>query len=374
MGQQTPLYSVYKDYPGVKITDFHGWDLPVNFSHGITSEHQSVRRAAGLFDVSHMGEILVSGDNSQDFIQKLVSNNLDKIEDKQVMYTLMCYPDGGVVDDLIVYKFNKKKFMLIVNASNREKDFTWIKNDNPVIQSMEKPPMIENVSEEWAQIAIQGPKAENILSSLIPECREIGFFRFRDDLRIQGIDAVISRTGYTGEDGFELYVKSRSAAVVWETLLQAGKEDDLIPCGLGARDSLRLEAKLPLYGHEINKDITPLEANLHHFVDLEKDDFIGKDAMVFQREQGIPRTLRGIKMLDKGVPRENYEVYHGDNRIGFVTSGMKSPSLDSFIALVLVKRGTGLKIGHEVSVSIHGKMKRAVLVKTPFYKKTGRNK
>jgi len=368
----TPTAPAYSRYADIKLVDFHGWELPLHYGPGTIAEHTAVRTGAGLFDVSHMGEIEITGDSSEIFIQQLITNNIEHIGDGQVLYTLMCYPSGGVVDDLIVYKFTKTHFLLIVNASNREKDFAWISRKNPVLQRLETPPTVTDVSESWAQFAVQGPKSEQFVSSLLPEARDIRFFHFRDDLSLLGAPLLISRTGYTGEDGFEIYVHTDDALSLWDHLLLKGSDYGIIPCGLGARDSLRLEAKLPLYGHEITDTITPLEANLHHFVDMDKDFFVGRDSLQKQIAEGIPRTLRGIRMIDRGVPREGYAVYDGSRQTGYVTSGIKSPTLQSFIALVLMKRGSGLKIGDTVSVEIHQSMKRAELVKTPFYKKTGR--
>jgi len=372
MLQHTPTAPTYSQYADIKLVDFQGWELPLHYGPGTIAEHTAVRTGAGLFDVSHMGEIEIAGDGSESFVQQLITNNIEHISDGQVLYTLMCNPSGGVIDDLIVYKYAKTHFLLIVNASNREKDFAWISKENPVIQSLDSPPAVTDVSENWAQFAVQGPKSEQFISSLIPEARDIRFFHFRDDSALLDVPLLISRTGYTGEDGFEIYVRAGDALSIWNHLIEQGRDFGIMPCGLGARDSLRLEAKLPLYGHELSDSITPLEANLHHFVDMDKDFFVGRDSLQKQIDEGIPRTLRGIRMIDRGVPREGYAVYDGRTQTGFVTSGIKSPTLQSFIALVLMKRGSGLKIGDTVSVEIHHSMKRAELVKTPFYKKTGR--
>ena len=373
--KRTPLYEVYKKYEGVKIIEFGGWELPVNFSAGILEEHYAVRNSAGLFDVSHMGEVIVEGPGSEDFVDSLMTNSITKLRDGEVMYTLMCYPDGGVVDDLIVYRISSEKYFLVINAANIEKDFSWIASENPYANGETFNKLtIENVSNQYCQIAIQGPKAEAVLNVLFPEAEKIKFFNFVPDADICGQKVLVSRTGYTGEDGFELYCSNESAPVIWESLMNAGKDYGLIPCGLGARDSLRLEAKLPLYGHEISSTVTPLEANLSHFVDFSGNNFCGKSALITQKEEGIPRTLRGIKMIDKGVPRQGYPVYAGGNDTpsGYVTSGTKSPTTGFFIGLILIERGTGLKIGDTLEIEIHNKRKRAELVKTPFYKKNRR--
>ncbi len=371
MLKRTVLYDVYKDYDGVKLIDFGGWELPVNFKPGIIGEHMAVRENAGLFDVSHMGEITVEGETAEAFINWLVTNDVASMHDYQCMYSPMCYPDGGVVDDLLVYRYSPAKYLLVVNASNIEKDFDWITKENEWIRNADKKPEIKNISSEISQIAFQGPKAESYMKELVgPDVSDIKFFHFTDTIKIDGRDAIISRTGYTGEDGFEIYIANEDAAAVWNYLYDGTKDSGVVPCGLGARDTLRFEAKLPLYGHELTKDISPLEANLSYFVKLDKDDFCGKEALVSQKENGIPRTLRGCEMVDRGVPRAGYTVHLNGEEIGFVTSGTKSPMLGKFLGLVLIKRGTGLKIGDQIEVNINGKLKKAKLVKTPFYKNT----
>ncbi len=371
MLKRTVLYDVYKNYDGVKLIDFGGWELPVNFGKGIIGEHMAVRENAGLFDVSHMGEITVEGDKSEEFINYLVTNDVSAMHDNQCMYSPMCYPDGGVVDDLLVYRYSTVKYLLVVNASNVDKDFSWISKENEWIKKASEKPVLENISGRMSQIAFQGPKAESYMKELVsPEVADIEFFHFRDDLTINGKKAIISRTGYTGEDGFEIYIANEDAADIWNYLLNSTKDRGVMPCGLGARDTLRFESKLPLYGHELTKDISPLEANLSYFVRLDKKDFCGKAALAAQKEHGIPRTLRGCEMVDKGVPRAGYTVHLNGKEIGFVTSGTKSPILNKFLGLVLITRGTGLKIGDEIEVNINGKLKKAKLVKTPFYKNT----
>lgn len=374
MLKRTPLYDVYKDYKGAKLIDFGGWELPVNFEAGIIAEHMVVRENAGLFDVSHMGEITVEGPGSEDFVNWLVTNDVKSMHDYQCMYSPMCYPEGGVVDDLMVYRYSPEKYLLVVNAANTDKDFSWISKENDYVKKASNLPKIENVSASYGQIAFQGPKANEYSRELIGDVvDDIQFFHFKDGIEIAGEKCIISRTGYTGEDGFEIYCSSEKVADVWNEILQKTSDKGVLPCGLGARDTLRFEAKLPLYGHELTKDITPLEANLSVFVKLEKEDFCGKDALVKQKENGVPRSLRGIEMVDRGVPREHYKVFsvEGDE-IGTVTSGSKSIMLDKFCGLVLIKRGIGLKIGDEIEVEIGKKRRRARLVKTPFYKQTNK--
>lgn len=381
MLKTTPLYAVYKEYRGVKLIDFGGWELPVNFGSGIIEEHLAVRKNAGLFDVSHMGEIIIEGDSSEEFVDWLVTNDVKSMDDYQCLYSPMCYPHGGVVDDLMIYRYSPKKYLLVVNAANTDKDFNWISKENDWIQKSGtagtigtggSAPSVTNVSAQWAQIAFQGPKANDYLREIAGDVvDEIKFFRFQDGVKIGDHECIVSRTGYTGEDGFEIYCDSAVAADVWNTILDHSKDRGVLPCGLGARDTLRFEAKLPLYGHELTEDITPLEANLSVFVKLEGDDFCGKAALEKQKQEGVPRSLRGCEMIDRGVPREHYKVFSTEgDEIGYVTSGAKSIMLDKFCGLVLIQRGIGLKIGNEIEIEMNKKRKRAKLVKTPFYKRT----
>jgi aminomethyltransferase len=374
MLKKTPLHEVYSTYEGVKLIDFGGWELPVQFEHGIIAEHMAVRKNAGLFDVSHMGEIMVEGTHAADLVNYLVTNDAGRMQDGQCLYSPMCRPDGGVVDDLLIYRMGEEKYFLVVNASNVEKDFAWISRGNPWMQKHPDKPSVRNLSAEYGQIAFQGPNANDYLKEMAgPEIDGIEFFHFRSDLNIGGKSCIISRTGYTGEDGFEIYCAAGDTAAIWNYLLEAGREKGVVPCGLGARDTLRLESRLPLYGHELTDTISPLEANLAFFVKLEQEaDFCGKEFLTNQKEEGIPRTLRGCRMIDKGVPRDGYRVFSGDKEIGYVTSGTKSPMLDTFIGLVLIERGSGLQIGDEIEIEIGKKKKRAELVKTPFYKNTGK--
>jgi aminomethyltransferase len=361
--KRTPLYQCYSKYPGAKFIDFGGWELPVNFEAGIIGEHMAVRKVAGMFDVSHMGEIIVEGPDAESYLDYLVTNDVKGMEDYQVIYTLMCYPEGTVVDDLLIYKYSNKKYMLVVNASNVEKDYNWI------IKNKKDQVSIENISDRIAQIAFQGPKAEEILQKYVNfDLSSIKFFHFKDPVQINGIDCIVSRTGYTGEDGFEIYLTAEQSPRVWDYIYEKTKSDGVLPCGLGCRDTLRFEAKLPLYGHEISDKITPIEAGLKYFVKLDKQDFIGKDVLVNQVQQGVKRSLKGLEMIDKGIPRSGYKVYKDDREIGFITTGSYSPMLDKNVALAMID--SKFKVGDEVYVEIHGKMKKAIIVKTPFYKNT----
>lgn len=361
--KRTPLFPCYAAFEGVRCIDFGGWELPVQF-YGIQKEHEAVRQHAGLFDVSHMGEVLVTGTYAEAYLQRLTTNDVSRLKEGQAQYSLMCCPDGGVVDDLLVYKCSADEFMLVINASNIEKDLEWM--DRHLIGDV----VINNVSDETALLALQGPKAEAILSRLTTaDLTQLKGFEFIPDVSLDGVKALISRTGYTGEDGFEIYVKAQDAAYVWEALLQAGKAYGLLPAGLGARDTLRFEARLPLYGQELSASITPLEAGLGPFVKLEKGDFIGRDALLRQKTGGVPRRLVGIEMIDRGIPRCHYPVYAADGQlIGEVTTGTQSPTLKRNLGLALLESAHA-EIGAPVRVEIRGKKLQAEVVKTPFYKR-----
>nr|WP_093265814.1 glycine cleavage system aminomethyltransferase GcvT [Psychrobacillus sp. OK032] len=360
--KRTPLFDDYATYGG-KTIDFGGWELPVQFS-SIKEEHEAVRTKAGLFDVSHMGEFFVTGSSSEAFLQKIMTNDISKLVNGQAQYTAMCYEDGGIVDDLLVYKVKDNHYLLVVNAGNIEKDFEWM--EQFVTEGVE----LVNKSDEYGLLALQGPLAQEILQKLTSkDLNEIGFFRFADNVEVAGKSVLISRTGYTGEDGFEIYAASNDVSDLWRDILDAGKEDGLLPCGLGARDTLRFEACLPLYGQELSKDISPLEAGLGFVVKLKKEqDFNGKAVLADQKENGVPRKNIGIEMIDKGIPRTGYPVYADDKQIGFVTTGTQSPTLKKNIGLVLIDT-TFAEIGKELEVEIRNKRLKAVTVATPFYKR-----
>ena len=360
--KRTPLFDDYATYGG-KTIDFGGWELPVQFS-SIKEEHEAVRTKAGLFDVSHMGEIIVTGSSSEAFLQKIMTNDVSKLVNGQAQYTAMCYEDGGIVDDLLVYKVEDNHYLLVVNAGNIEKDFDWMKQF--VTEDVE----LVNKSDEYGLLALQGPLAQEILQKLTSKpLDEIGFFRFANNVEVAGKSVLISRTGYTGEDGFEIYASSNDVRDLWSDILQAGKEDGLLPCGLGARDTLRFEACLPLYGQELSKDISPLEAGLGFVVKLKKEqDFNGKAVLADQKENGVPRKSIGIEMIDKGIPRTGYPVYAGETQVGIVTTGTQSPTLKKNIGLVLID-ATFAEIGKELEVEIRNKRLKAVTVATPFYKR-----
>ena len=361
--KRTPLFEVYKDN-GAKTIDFGGWDLPVQFS-SIKEEHEAVRTKAGLFDVSHMGEIEVKGLDSTQYLQKMMTNDISKLKESGAQYTAMCYENGGTVDDLLVYKFAEDHYLLVVNASNTEKDYKWL------AEHVEDDVQIENLSDKMAQVAIQGPLAEQVLQKLAKETNlaNIGFFKFQNEVDLNGKKALVSRTGYTGEDGFEVYCDVKDVVSIWKDILEAGQEEGVIPCGLGARDTLRFEANLVLYGQEISQDITPLEAGIGFAVKVNKEaDFIGKEVLLSQKENGLTRKVCGIEMIDRGIPRHGYPVYKNDEQIGEVTTGTQSPTLKKNIGLALLKIEE-TNIGNEVEVEIRGKRLKAVVAPTPFYTK-----
>jgi len=364
--KRTPLYEMHLKY-GARMVPFGGWEMPVQYS-GVIEEHKAVRGAAGLFDVSHMGEFEVKGPQALEFIQLISVNNPAKLEIGQVQYSLMCYPSGTVVDDILTYRLGEHHYWLVVNAGNIDKDWEWVS------QAKARSGLVNfeltNLSQEIGQIAIQGPLAEQILQPLVPgvNLRDMKFYWAKTGVTVAGIRSIVlSRTGYTGEDGFEVYIRREDAAALWESLLEAGDEDGLIPAGLGARDTLRFEARLPLYGHEISDQITPLEAGLGVFVRLKKGvDFIGREALAAQKEQGLTRKLVGIEMVERGIPRQGYEIAKDGQVVGFVTTGTFSPTLERNIGMAYVPVGLA-ELGSEVDVIIRGKAVKAKVVETPFY-------
>ncbi|WP_413379766.1 glycine cleavage system aminomethyltransferase GcvT [Alkalihalobacillus sp. 1P02AB] len=359
---KTPLFEAYSKY-GAKTIDFGGWDLPVQFS-SIKEEHEAVRTQAGLFDVSHMGEVLVKGPQALAYIQSLVTNDVSVIVDGQAQYTAMCYEDGGTVDDLLVYRKSDVEFLLVINASNIEKDIAWM--EEHLIEGVE----LKNLSEQLSLIALQGPNAEVILQKVVNEdVQTLKPFHFYDQVQIAAGKALISRTGYTGEDGFEIYCANEDAIAIWELLLTEGEAEGLVPCGLGARDTLRFEAKLALYGQELTRDISPLEAGVGFAVKVQKQaNFIGKEALTKQKEEGLTRKLVGIEMIDKGIPRTDYQVFAGEKEIGFVTTGTQSPTLKKNVGLALLDIDY-TQLDTEVEVQVRKKRLKAKVVKTPFYRR-----
>jgi aminomethyltransferase len=368
--KRTPLYPLYTALGG-KVIDFGGWELPVQFS-SIMREHEAVRTRAGLFDVSHMGEVIVEGPQALAFLQRLTTNDVARLTIGQAQYSMMCYPSGGVVDDLLVYRLAEEQYMLVINAANIDKDLAWLLSEKTGNLS------IRDISREICLLALQGPRACDILQKLSEKSlSELASFHFLQDLPLrssasgmtgEAVKALVSRTGYTGEDGFELYVRNEDATVLWHMLLEAGESFEMLPVGLGARDTLRFEAKLPLYGQELAHDISPLEAGLGFFVKFDKDQFIGREALLRQKEEGIPRKLVGIEMIDRGIPRTGYPVYAGEARIGTVTTGTQSPTLKKNVGLALIDASFAT-LGTQLEVEIREKRLQATVIPAPFYKR-----
>ena len=363
VAKKTPLYDEHVKLGG-KIVDYAGWFLPVQYE-GLIAEHEAVRNKAGLFDVSHMGEIVFKGKEAVNYLDHLLTNDISKMVDNQVVYTIMCYPDGGVVDDLLVYRYTSEEYLLVVNAANIDKDFKWI-IDNKKDFNVD----IENISDQVGEVALQGPEAQNILQKLTKtDLSAIGVFHLKRDVDIAGVNCMISRTGYTGEDGFEIYTCADGIVAVWNKVLEAGKENGIKPTGLGCRDTLRFEAALPLYGHEISKEVTPLEGGFKFFVKLNKEsDFIGKDALNKQWEAGLTRKVAGFEMVGRGIPRENYEIYKNGKKIGYVTTGYMSPTLKKSIGNALIDINE-TEMGNEIDIMIRNKPVKAKIISKKFYKR-----
>ncbi len=341
MSKRTPLYEAHLRHGG-KMVDFGGFELPIQYESGLIAEHNAVRQNAGLFDVSHMGEFDISGEGAFATIQNLVSNDMTGMEKGQCRYTLMLNDNGGIVDDFIVYKFGDTHYWLVVNAGNTPKDDEWVK------KHLLPDTKYVNRSDEFGQLALQGPKAEKILLKLVKsELMPKANYTFTDGVDICGAKCVVSRTGYTGEDGFEIYCPADKTEKIFEKLLETGAADGLIPCALGARDTLRFEAAMPLYGHELNEDFLATEVGLNIFIKMDKD-FIGK------------------KALQSNAP-EHCDVYDGERKIGFVTTGTHSPTLGQAIAMVRIEKDFN---GDTVEIDVRGKRLRAEVVKMPFYKRS----
>ena len=363
--KKTPLNEVHRGMGG-KMVDFGGWDMPVQYPAGVIEEHLRTRTACGLFDVSHMGEIWVEGPDAIPFVNRLTTNDVTKLVDGQAHYSALTNDNGGVVDDLLVYRFGPEKLLLVVNASTTDKDWEWIsshkQNENVTLR---------NASSEYCQIAIQGPNAVEIVQGLTETpLDQIKYYHFTTG-KVDGVDSIISRTGYTGEDGFEVYAAPEYAVQLWNKFLDAGNfgaENGVLPNGLAARNTLRLESGMSLYGHELSDEITPLEANLGWITKLQKGDFIGRDRLSRQKDDGIKRRLVGFEMVDRGIARDDHEVYIGDQKVGYVTSGSPAPFLKKNIGLAFVPVEFA-NVGQELRIDVRGKFLNAIIVPTPFYKR-----
>jgi len=356
----TPLHPVHCEL-GARMVDFGGWDMPVQYS-GIIDEHMAVRKGVGLFDVSHMGEIELRGPQAGDLADFVTTNHARKLKIGQAHYSGLLYEHGGFVDDILVHKVADDHYFLCVNAANQDKDFAHIRDHNRFDVE------VENAGERYAQLAMQGPLARATLQKLTPvDLAAIKYYWFADG-EVSGAPARIAHTGYTGEDGFEIYVPPGEACRLWNEVMEAGREFGIKPCGLGARNTLRLEAKMALYGHEIDASISPLEADLGWIVKLEKGDFVGRDALVKQKEQGLTRKLVGFEMRGRGIGRDGYEVWLDGAPAGWVTSGSPAPALNKNIGLCYLPLEHAVP-GKNLQILIRNQPVDAVTVETPFYKR-----
>lgn len=357
--KRTPLHDVHAEL-GAKLVPFAGYAMPVQYPTGIRREHEAVRTAAGLFDVSHMGEFLVTGPDATEYVAWITTNDPHALEVGDAQYSVMCHPDGGIIDDLLVYRLGEDRFRLVVNAANHDKDREHCSAELDRFDAR-----LEDESDGVALLALQGPRAQEILAPLCSEPIDpIGFYEFRQG-HVAGAACVISRTGYTGEDGFELYLPNARVVTVWNALLEAGGPAGLIPAGLGARDSLRLEMGYALYGNDLDDETTPLEAGLSWLVKLGKDDFIGREALARQKEEGPERRLRGVRLLERGFPRAGYDVSFEGEVVGQVRSGTLSPSLGYGIGMVYLPAAAGP--GAEIAVHIRDTAIPGQVVTPPFY-------
>jgi len=358
--KKTVLNQVHRDL-GARMVEFGGWDMPVQYT-GVIAEHLAVRSAAGLFDVSHMGEFEVSGPDAFVFLQFATINDLSSLVNGQVQYSALCYATGGIVDDITLYRFDDEKYMLCVNAANIDKDFAWLQE--LAVQHKGDYELV-NRSVDFAQLALQGPKAAAILGGLTSaDLLSLKTYHFCES-DVAGMPMIISRTGYTGEDGFELYCSPTDAETLWRALMEQGVPQGLVPVGLGARDTLRLEKAYALYGHELSAEILPLEARLGWITKLEKANFCGREALLKAKSGGVRRQLIGLRLTQPGVPREQYSVRVAGREVGQVTSGTMSPSSRQGIALALVET-VAAKNESEFSIVIRGREISAEKVKLPF--------
>ena len=360
---RTALYDRHVALGG-RMVDFGGWELPQQYT-SIRDEHMAVRKVAGLFDISHMGRLVVEGSGAESYLQSLLTNDLGPVAPGHAIYTLMCQEDGGAIDDLVVYREASDRFLVVVNASNREKDTAWMRKHIPNGVSM------NDHTRDMSLIAFQGPQAHALLPRDSSEADDIPYFGFRPG-KVAGVSALVSRTGYTGEDGFELFIESGRVGDVWDAILTEGKAEGVLPAGLGARDATRLEAALRLYGNDMDETVNPYEAGLGWTVKLGKGDFIGRDALAKVKEQGPRRSLAGLRTAPGDIPRHGAAVSHGGRRLGVITSGTHSFFLGHPIALAMVE-GPSLRVGEQVTVEVRGREAPAEVVKLPFYRGSARS-
>lgn len=367
--RRTPLYECHRE-AGARLVPFAGWEMPVQYS-GLMDEHRAVRTAAGLFDVSHMGEVRVTGAGAEAFLQRLTPNDVSKLTPGRAHYSALLTEQGTYVDDLLIYRVAEDEFLVVVNAANVDGDFAWMSrwlSEWGMSESGGGDVELENLSDDYGLLALQGPRALAILAPLTDtDLDAIKYYRFAHG-EVGGVPAILSRTGYTGEDGFELYVPADRAAEVWRLLLREGAGDGLVPAGLGARDTLRLEASMALYGHEIDATTTPWEACLDWTIKLDKGDFLGKEALVAQRAQGVRRRLVGFEMRERGIAREGYPVLDDGAEVGRVTSGTHSPTLGRALGMAYVPLEQS-EVGSSLTVGIRGRGVAAEVVETPFYRR-----
>ncbi len=363
--KQTPLNAAHRRLGG-RMVDFGGWDMPVQYPAGTVEEHLRTRRHAGLFDVSHMGEIEVRGPDAIAFVNRLCSNDASKLVDNQAHYTALTTPAGTVVDDLLVYRFAADHLLLVVNAGTTDKDWDWI-NEHRGDEQVE----LKNRSADFCQLAVQGPDALDLVQQLTDTpLTEIKYYHFREGI-VDGVEAIISRTGYTGEDGFEIYAAPERADQLWQRILEVGRYGEatgILPCGLAARNTLRLEAAMALYGHEIDETTTLLEANLGWICKLNKGDFTGRDVLAQQKAEGIKRKLVGFEVTERGIARDNQDVLLDGQKIGRVTSGSPAPYLKKNLGLAYVPVEHAHE-GQEIQIDVRGRAVGARIVPTPFYKR-----
>ncbi len=363
--KRTPLFSAHQRAGG-KLIEFGGWEMPVQYT-GVIPEHNGVRQAGGLFDVSHMGELWVAGPEAEALIDYLTCNDVKALFDGRAQYSALINEKGGIVDDIIIYRFGRERFFICVNASNTDKDFAWITSKNKFNAE------VRNASAEYGQVAIQGSKGVELFKTLKTDFDPamIQYFHFKEG-NVEGVPAIVARTGYTGEDGFELFVPIAQTVKIWDLLVEKGKQFGIAPAGLGARDSLRLEACLPLHGHELGDDITAIESGLGWVVKPQKGDFIGKPILERQKREGSPKTLVGFFVDDPGIARGDDKIFApGGAEIGIVTSGTKTPTVNKALGLALID-SAHKAVDTKLEIEVRGRRLKAHVAKVPFYKRTTR--